>query len=108
MIHKIGESAVARAAGRGLMHLLALAVVLAGLALVVAEVPGPLAHRLIEADIRDAARVWQARVLSQLGAGARTFTTGALAEEDRAFLDSVTRASDIHRVNLMDREGRVF
>ena len=52
--------------------------------------------------------MYGARILRHLSAGAATFSTGGLSDADRMSLAAVTRSSDIHRVNLLDREGRVF
>lgn len=95
-----GQGALARG-----LALLAAAAVLGA---VVTLAPEPLAERLIEADIRDSAGIHEARILGQLDAGAITFTTGALSEADQRFLAAVTQSSDIRRIDLLDRGGRVF
>lgn len=87
---------------------LGIVAVAGSLSAMVAFAPTPLADRLIEVGTRDSAMMYEARILRQLTAGEATFTTGALSEADRIALAAVTRSSDIHRINLLDREGRVF
>jgi hypothetical protein len=82
--------------------------VVAALVLAVARLPGPVVDRMIEGDFRANAQVWQVRILQQIRAGARAFTTGTLAEEDRAFLQAIAHASDFHRLSFFDGERRVF
>ena len=87
---------------------LGMVAVVGSLAAVVAFAPTPLADHLIEADFRDSATVYEARILRQLTAGEATFTTGALSAGDRMALSAVARSSDIHSIDLLDREGRIF
>lgn len=93
------------------------------------KLPYPIVDRMLEADIKEEAKLWRKRVLDQLGHGAETFelttqteTTGedlsayggaggiahGLTDLDISFLSQITRASDIYRFKMFDAEGRVF
>lgn len=93
------------------------------------KLPYPIVDRMLEADIKEEAKLWRKRVLDQLGHGAETFeltadveTSGedlsayggaggnhhGLTDLDISFLSQITRASDIYRFKMFDAEGRVF
>lgn len=103
-----GDSEPKGPAAWGLTQILALAATLAGFAVIVQQAPEPVADRMVEADMRDAAEVWQMRIQRQLAAGTVTFLNGSLTPADEEFLRSITRTSDIHRINLLDLEERIF
>lgn len=83
----------------------AVVVLLAG---ATAFVPAPLVDLMLAHDLQSKAVVWRDRIVSNLEQGAETFAAETTYPADLAFLDHVGKASDIFRLHLIGREGRIF
>ncbi len=70
--------------------------------------PRPMAERLLRDDMVNRAHQWEIRLESILDAGRDTFATGRVSARDKAALALFLRASDVFRMRLFDRQGRIF
>lgn len=74
----------------------------------IAFLPKPIVEKMIESDIRAQAEVWEARLLRNLEEGAVTFRNGIVSLNDSNHMMGIPESSDIYRIKLFDRGGRVF
>lgn len=70
--------------------------------------PRPMAERLLRDDMVNRAHQWETRLETILDGGRATFATGRIAARDKASLALFLRASDVFRMRLFDRRGRIF
>jgi diguanylate cyclase (GGDEF)-like protein len=94
------------------LHWLGLTTFLGGLLIVaiwgVLALPAPIVDRMLEADIRRQAELWERRVIEHMSDVQRTFDSGIVVEHDAEYLSMMPEASDVYRFKLFDADGTVF
>ncbi len=84
------------------------AVVVAGAVVVVVHAPRPVVERILQEEKTEESLLWIDRVLFQIADPGRAFGTGDLALEETARLSRIPTASDVSKLVLFDRTGRVI
>ncbi|MEX0305369.1 MAG: diguanylate cyclase [Leisingera sp.] len=74
----------------------------------VLAVPAPIVDRMLEADLRKQADLWQRNVLLHLNNSEDAFVLGYLEDHDAEFLGLVPKTSDVYRLKLFEADGTIF
>jgi diguanylate cyclase (GGDEF)-like protein len=74
----------------------------------VKTVPEEVVSRMLAADIEMRAQQWKRRVLAQIAEGSKAFQTGLLTRQDIGLLNEIPSTSDVYRLKLYQKDGRVF
>lgn len=74
---------------------------------VVFQAPAPIVDRMLQADIRKQAKLWQHRVMSHLDDPIATFDQGHLSYSDVLYLSLLPETSDVYRFKLFSPDGTV-
>jgi diguanylate cyclase (GGDEF)-like protein len=74
----------------------------------VLALPVPIVDRMLEADIRRQAELWERRVILHMSDVQRTFDSGVVVEHDAEYLNMMPEASDVYRFKLFEADGTVF
>ncbi|ATG35016.1 diguanylate cyclase (GGDEF) domain-containing protein [Phaeobacter piscinae] len=93
---------------RGLSLLLMLIAATAVSTWAVLAVPGPVVDRMLEADIRQQAELWQRRVTLHMADAESAFEEGIIQPQDASLLTLFTEETDVYRYRLLTSAGEIF
>ncbi|AUQ75031.1 sensor domain-containing diguanylate cyclase [Phaeobacter sp. BS52] len=74
----------------------------------VLAVPGPVVDKMLEADIRKQAELWQRRVTLHMANAEKAFEEGIIQPQDAALLTLFTEETDVYRYRLLTSAGEIF
>ncbi|AFO90663.1 sensor domain-containing diguanylate cyclase [Phaeobacter inhibens] len=93
---------------RSMSLLFVLIAAAAGSVWAVFAVPGPIVDRMLEADVRKQAELWQRRIVLHMADPGVSFENGTVQPHDAHMLSLFTEETDVYRFRLLTNSGEIF